>query len=405
MINIKNIIIVGGGTAGWLSAFFLKKKHPEYNIKLIESTSIGILGAGEGGTPNLRSLLIDEFGFNEDEFLEKVNGTKKYGIVFDKWNDDNEYSFIHGFGDDGIENEVYSYHFNARLFAEYLKDKSLEKGVIHIDDEVLNFIQTNNQVSKIVLKSGNEVETDFVIDCSGFHRLIIGNLYNSKWNSYEEDLLINSAIPFFINEPNSDRKQRTIAEAIEWGWMWKIPLQNRWGCGYLYNDTMIDDEFIKKEIQRLYGHKDIQINKKIKFKAGSYENVWIENCVAVGLSGGFLEPLEATSIMTIIFQLRSLPKDIFDYTKKDQYNYNVKQFNLQNMMFIRHHYNCNRNDSFFWKTYKLKNIPTILDNIYNSFYDETTLYEIFKTKYLTFNKNQYTHIYNNNFVKTKKTFV
>jgi tryptophan halogenase len=404
LIDIKNITIVGGGTAGWLSAFFLKKKYQEHNIKLIESTSIGILGAGEGGTPNLHSILIDEFGFCEEEFLKKVNGTKKYGIVFDKWNDKKQ-SFIHGFGNDGSESEAYSYHFDARLFAEYLKNKSIDKGVIHIDDEVLDFTQINNQVNKILLKSGNEIETDFVVDCSGFHRLIIGNLYNSKWNSYEDELLINSAVPFFINEPNSDIKQRTIAEAIEWGWIWKIPLQNRWGCGYLYNDTMIDDEFIKKEIERLYGNKNIQINKKIRFKAGSYENVWVENCVAVGLSGGFLEPLEATSIMTIIFQLRSLPEDVFDSAEKYQYNYNVKQFNLQNMMFIRHHYNCNRNDSFFWKTYKLKNLPDLLKNVYDSFHNEINLYQIYKTKYLTFNKNQYKHIYNNNFPKTKKTFL
>ena len=129
---MKNIIIVGGGTAGWLSAYFLKRKYPEYNVSLIESTVIGILGAGEGGTPNLRSIIVDDFGFDEDEFLEKVNGTKKYGIIFDKWHSDKKHSFIHGFGYDGLENDLYSYHFNARLFAEFLKNKSVEKGVNHI---------------------------------------------------------------------------------------------------------------------------------------------------------------------------------------------------------------------------------------------------------------------------------
>ena len=92
---MKSIVIVGGGTAGWLSAFFLKRKYSEHNVFLIESTDIGILGAGEGGTPNLRSILIDDFGFNEDEFLEKVNGTKKYGIVFDGWHTNTTHSFVH----------------------------------------------------------------------------------------------------------------------------------------------------------------------------------------------------------------------------------------------------------------------------------------------------------------------
>jgi tryptophan halogenase len=404
---MKNIIIVGGGTAGWLSAYFLKRKYPEYNVSLIESTVIGILGAGEGGTPNLRSIIVDDFGFDEDEFLEKVNGTKKYGIIFDKWHSDKKHSFIHGFGYDGLENDLYSYHFNARLFAEFLKNKSVEKGVNHIDDEVLNFTQKNNQICEVVLKNGNTIKSDFIIDCSGFSKLIIGNLYKSKWNSYDDELLINSALPFFINEPNVELKQRTIAEAVEWGWMWKIPLQNRWGCGYLYNDSMIDDGFIKNEITRLYGDRNIQINKKIKFNAGSYENVWVENCLAVGLSSGFLEPLEATSIMTIIFQLRHLPVDIFDYSERNNYNYKVNKFNYQNMLFLRHHYNCSRNDTLFWKTYQDKKLPEMLEKIYSTLNHSTPISDVININNgtLTFTKEQYKHILINNFLKKENTLI
>jgi len=404
---MKNIIIVGGGTAGWLSAYFLKRKYPEYNVSLIESTVIGILGAGEGGTPNLRSIIVDDFGFDEDEFLEKVNGTKKYGIIFDKWHSDKKHSFIHGFGYDGLENDLYSYHFNARLFAEFLKNKSVEKGVNHIDDEVLNFTQKNNQICEAVLKNGNTIKSDFIIDCSGFSKLIIGNLYKSKWNSYDDELLINSALPFFINEPNVELKQRTIAEAVEWGWMWKIPLQNRWGCGYLYNDSMIDDDFIKNEITRLYGDRNIQINKKIKFSAGSYENVWVENCLAVGLSSGFLEPLEATSIMTIIFQLRHLPVDIFDYLERNNYNYKVNKFNYQNMLFLRHHYNCSRNDTLFWKTYQDKKLPEMLEKIYSTLNHSTPISDVININNgtLTFTKEQYKHILINNFLKKENTLI
>jgi len=404
---MKNIIIVGGGTAGWLSGYFLKNKYPEYNVSLIESTVIGILGAGEGGTPNLRSIIVDDFGFDEDEFLEKVNGTKKYGIIFDKWHSDKQHSFIHGFGFDGLENDLYSYHFNARLFAEYLKNKSTQIGVKHIDNEVLNFTQINNQVSEVVLKNGDIIKSDFIIDCSGFLRLVVGDLYKSKWSSYEDELLINSALPFFINEPNTELRQRTIAEAVECGWMWKIPLQNRWGCGYLYNDKMIDDEFIKSEITRLYGDKDIQVNKKIKFIPGSYDNVWVENCVAIGLSSGFLEPLEATSIMTIIFQLRHLPDDMFEYSRREEYNYKVNKFNYQNMLFLRHHYNCSRNDSLFWKTYRDKKLPEIFDRIYTTFNDPKPISDVFKidNDTLTFTKEQYKHIFNNNFLKKEKTLI
>ncbi len=403
---MKEIVIVGGGTAGWLSAIYIKTKYSNYNVTLIESSQIGILGAGEGGTPNLRSIIIDEFGFDESEFLKKVNGTKKYGIVFDKWSDGLNHSFIHGFASDGSENSLYSYHFDARLFAEYLKSKAIELGVVHLDAEVDEFKLNNGFINEIVLKDKSTLFTDFIIDCSGFKRLLIGKLFKTKWNSYEKDLLINSAIPFFIHKANTNINQKTIAEAAEDGWYWQIPLQNRWGCGYLYNDTMIDDDSIILKIKEKYKNETITINKKIKFQPGCFEDVWISNCIGIGLSTGFLEPLEATSIMTIIFQLRRLPIDLFDYSYRDMYNYNVRQYNYQNMMFIRHHYNCSRKDSEFWKTYKNKSIPKDLESIYNNLTHKNLLetYKIDENT-LTFSIGQYKHIMLNNFIKTKNTLL
>lgn len=405
------VTIVGGGTAGWLTAFYIKNFYTDYEVNLIESTKMGILGAGEGGTPNLNYVLINLFKFNEEEFLSSVNGTKKYGIIFDKWSSDSEHSFIHGFGSGGLEDQnSYSYHFDARLFAEYMKKKSLSIGVNHIDNEISDFELDNNKINNILLKDGTNIKTNFVFDCSGFNRLIIGKLYKTKWNSYEDELLVNSAIPFFINEPNTNLNQKTTAEAMPYGWMWKIPLQNRWGCGYLYNDRIIDDEYIENEILKLYGDRDIKINKKIKFNAGSYENVWVENCIAIGLSSGFLEPLEATSIMTIIYQLRMLPKDLNNNMGRDSYNYFVNNINLQNMMFIRHHYNCSRNDSVFWSEYKNKPLPKLMMEIYDTVNtSHKSLKSVFKmenTKNLImFDKLQYRHILLNNFVKNKKTLI
>jgi tryptophan halogenase len=404
---MKNIVIVGGGTAGWLSALFLKRKYPIYNVTLIESTVIGILGAGEGGTPNLKSIIVDYFGFDENEFLEKVNGTKKYGIIFDKWHKDLNHSFVHGFGYDGLENDLYSYHFNARLFAEFLKNKSVERGVNHIDAEISEFINLDNNINTIVLNTGDKIVVDFVFDCSGFSRMVIGKLHKTKWNSYEDELIINSALPFFINKPNKEINQRTIAEAIDYGWMWKIPLQDRWGCGYLYNNQMVDDEKIASEISRLHSNENITINKKIKFNPGVYENVWVENSLAIGLSSGFLEPLEATSIMTIIYQLRHLPEDIFDYSKRDEYNRNVNIYNNQNMIFLRHHYNCSRNDTIFWKTYRDKKLPPILEKVYSTINTQEKIADVFgvNDNVVTFTKEQYVHVMNNNFLKKEKTLI
>lgn len=414
---MKRVVIIGGGTAGWLTALYMKKRYKEYSITLIESTRIGILGAGEGGTPNLRGMLLAEFGFDEAEFLREVNGTRKYGILFDKWNIDPTHSFVHGFGLDALEDpSEYSYHFDARLFAKYLQKKAVEAGINHLDKEAQIFTKTGSEISTIVCEDGAEVPVDFLIDCSGFRRLVIGEVYNSPWKSYEDHLKVNTAIPFFINKPNQELYQTTIAQAADYGWVWKIPLQNRWGCGYIYDSNLVEEEEIKEEILKLHPLEDIQFNKKINFNAGCYEKVWIENCIAIGLSGGFLEPLEATSIMTTIFQLKFLPDDLFDYSKREVYNHLTERINFQNMSFIRHHYNCSREDTIFWKEYKTRKLPAELEHIYSEMKQpsgtKTPLSSIFKLEKsimkdygISFGMTQYKHIQVHNFMKRQKTLI
>jgi tryptophan halogenase len=408
---MKKICIVGGGTAGWISALFLKEKYPEHSISIIESTKIGIIGAGEGGTPNLK-FLLEKIGISENEFIKNVNGTKKTGIKFIGWNENPEYSFIHGFKQGGIEDiNFYSYHFNARLLAEFLKDVAIKRGIEYLDREVSGFeLDSSNKVNKILFKNEGSINCEFVIDCTGFSRMIIGNIYKSWWHSYEDQLIVNSAIPFFINSENPEENQRTIASAENFGWMWKIPLQDRWGCGYLYNDALSRDQDIEGEILKRFKKEEIIINKKIKFLAGCFKEVWIENCIAVGLSTGFLEPLEATSIMTVIFQLENLPSDIFDYSKRDYYNYTIEKFNLQNMTFIRHHYNCSRNDSIFWKEYKGREKTPELNMIYENIWSNKRnkdLLDIFSIegKSMSFTIDQYRLIMGNNFAKGNKSFI
>jgi tryptophan halogenase len=410
----KIITIVGGGTAGWLSALYINKKYPNYLTKVIESSKIGIIGAGEGSTPNLKWLLVDFLGIDETEFLIAVNGTKKFGIDFTGWCSDTEHSFIHGFGIGGIESDGYSYHFNARLFADFLKSKAIERGVSHIDTEVDDFILNNGEIKELRLSDGETVYTDFIIDCTGFHRKIIGKIYHSEWESYSDQLIVNSAIPFFILNTKNDINQKTIAKAEEWGWVWNIPLQDRWGCGYIYNDEMVDDETIISKIQEKWGNHDIQINKKIKFNAGSYKEVWMGNTIAIGLSSGFLEPLEATSIMTVIIQLQNLPNDLFDYFNRERYNSIVNKVNLQNMLFIRHHYRCNREDTQFWKKYKESTLHQKLNDVYDKIdLNQKTPDEFYnildwehETKLpLIFSFNQYDLVTKNNYIKKRKTII
>jgi hypothetical protein len=157
----------------------------------------------------------------------------------------------------------------------------------------------------------------------------------------------------------------------------------------------------------MFGDKILTINKPIKFNAGCYENVWVENCIAIGLSGGFLEPLEATSIMTTIVQLTNLPNDIFDNTKRDLYNQVIHNVNYQNMMFIRHHYNCSRNDSSFWKEYRNMVLPDELTKIYNKAANPKSVFDILNinNKNIVFSLAQYMLIYENNFIKKGKYLI
>jgi tryptophan halogenase len=154
---------------------------------------------------------------------------------------------------------------------------------------------------------------------------------------------------------------------------------------------------VRYRIQKLYGD-DVKFGNTISFKSGSYKQSWIENVIAVGLSSGFLEPLEATSIMTAVFQLLKLPSDIFENTHQEKYNRFVNNLNYQNMMFIRHHYNCNRDDTKFWKEYTNKEIPIELKKIYDSANTED-ICDILNTidRQIVFRQVQYNHIYKNNF--------
>jgi tryptophan halogenase len=405
---MKNIVIIGGGTAGWLTSLYIQKHYKDSNIIVIESSKIGILGAGEGATPNFVTFL-KFLGINEDEFLKRVNGTKKTGINFENWSE-NGTKYKHGFNISSDEpKEIYSYHFNARLLAEYLKEIAVGRNITHIDDNINDLILVDNKVKKIKLESDLILDVDFVFDCSGFHR-IIGKLYDVKWNSYSEHLKVNSAIPYFLSRNDVEMSTTTNAISMKYGWMWQIPLQNRWGCGYIYDKNLISEEEVKKEVIEYIG-MDVQFNKQINFEPGTYNNIWVENCLMVGLSAGFLEPLEATSINTIILELSEFieckPNDDIE-----RFNKYMDSINLQNMLIIRHHYNCSRNDTSFWKLYKDTELPKQLKLItkgnFLSIKTQEDLMEILKVKNsidIIFSIYSYILINVQNFVKTKKTLI
>lgn len=396
----RQIAVVGGGTAGWLSALYAKKLYgQDADVKLIESEEIGILGAGEGSTA-IFVLFLRDLGIDLVEFLREVNGTHKIGVSFENWNGDNK-KYIHDFFStdakrnptatleyigyiiknkfdfdealvskklayennspillDGAELVHHSFHFDAHLVAKYLRKIAEQRGVIRIEGVVSDFgLNKFNGIGTIKLKDGLEIKTDFVFDCSGFARLGIGKFFKGNWISYKDRLTVNTALPFQLPPDTDHIKPYTRAIAMKYGWVWQIPLQNRWGCGYVFDSNYISVSEAKSEVENYFGIK-LDSDRTIKFEAGRYNEIWIKNCVAVGLSGTFVEPLEATSIGMTISVLKFFTRNEIDFID----NYKINSFNLtfnrvvdDIVDFLQYHYITNRRDSAFWDFYRDEN--------------------------------------------------
>lgn len=362
---MKKIIIVGGGTAGWLTALVVNKFWVDTEITLIESSKIGILGAGEGSTGNFGKML-SLLEINQDEFFEKTKSTLKNGVHLHNWTGNNELSKHLFFGDGPNKmNKSYAYHFDARLVAEYFKEISLSRGVKCIDSEVVDIKKENDKIIELKLKDNSIVKLDFVFDCSGFAKIIIDGVYKEKWKDYSEFLLLNKSINFFLPQENKytfNESVPTKMVSMKHGWMFNIPLQHRWGCGYVHNDKYCTIEEAKKEVEDYLG-QEVVIQKTFDFKPGSYERSWVGNSIAIGLSYGFIEPLEATSLMSTIMQLKRLIDFEFNENYKEKFNKWCQEIYEQNLMFIRYHYLCERNDTQFWKDCTSQPIPLKLKKI------------------------------------------
>lgn len=416
---MKKIVIIGGGTAGWLTALVVNKFWKDTEVTLIESSKIGVLGAGEGGTPNFGSIL-SLLDINHIEFFNETNSTIKNGLKLINWNGTGDITYHNFIGEEPnpfSKYKSYGYHFDAKRVANYFKKIALDRGIMWIDGEVSIINNTNETIHNLELKDGTIIDLDFIFDCSGFARLINGKIHNEEWISYSDFLLANKAFGFFLpQEKKYTIKDRTKTEltAMKCGWMFNIPLQHRHGCGYVFNDNYISVDDAKKEIESYLGY-EIHIQKVFDFNPGTFKRSWIGNSVSIGLSYSFLEPLEATSLMTTIMQLKRLSDVNFDESYKDKFNKWCMQINEQNSMFIRFHYLCERNDTPFWidafnapipeKLKKMLDIDNSLIlktdvELFNELnYDETSINE------LTFFVNNYSAIFKKNKKIIKKELI
>lgn len=421
-IFMKNIVILGGGTAGWLTALLVKQNYQNLNVTLIESSEIGILGAGEGTVPYTITI-FDEINIAFSDLVKHCKATVKQGINFANWNGDGK-SYFHSFGlytesldefknelvikqiadgqktnllsfpkrtsdvkkvgfsyrsniDTAFQNPIHSFerhvtwstHFDARELAKYLKNIALRRGIKHVDG-VFSKVVTNEDgnITSVHLENNLVVPVDFIFDCSGLARLLIGNHYNTKWKSFTDHLPLDSALPFFIQH-DGDTNPQTDAIAMKYGWIWRIPVDGRYGCGYVFDSDYINEDQALKEAEE-YFKQDLISPKTFKFKAGTYTETLVKNCMAVGLAQSFVEPLEATSIWIFLANLKQfIDCDGF-------YNFNVTAFqnklngdclrrNEEVMEFLYLHYLTKRKDSKFWTEFREKNkmVPGLEEKI------------------------------------------
>ncbi len=386
---IKNLTVLGGGTSGLIAALILKSRFSNLEVTVIKSSEIGIIGVGEGSTEHWTSFMRI-CGISVNELIKETDATFKTGIKFINWNGDNDYYFhsLHSaFGHEAptgfpfiyshmiaegydhheiipknihdnthtesFETSVNQFHFNTQKLNQYLLKLCNLKSVKIIDTVIEDIVlDETGAVSYLLDNHQQKYSADFFIDCSGFKRVISSKL-GAKWIDCKKYLPMNSAIAF--PTPRTENiPSNTASTAMSAGWMWRIPTQERYGNGYVYNDEFITEDQAVAEAQSVFDHP-IDIAKKIKFSAGYVDKFWIANCVALGLSGSFVEPLEASSIGTSIQQSISLANHLVlweagdDITAK-QYNIEFENVCKNIIDFVQLHYFTKRTDSEFWRS-------------------------------------------------------
>lgn len=399
------IVIVGGGTAGWLAAAMISVKYPDNEITVIESSKIGIIGVGESTTGYFTELLLNdlskELDLDHDEFIVETGATLKFGIKHKGWtkNIDSYYYgvlegsptvngtpdllFAYNYCEDpsslitcthtgyllynnlsnlGIDGQFKKYghamHIDAGLTGKYFAKKTLAKNNVSlIDNEIKSCVlDENGSIKQLVLADDQIIDGDFFIDCTGFSRKLINQL-DERWVSYSKHLPVNTAIPF----PESYQENEmpvpcTTAWAQKNGWMWQTPLLDRRGNGYVFDDRFTTVDQAQEEIETLLGRK-INPLKVIKFDTGRKQQAWVKNCMAIGLSYAFVEPLEATSIHTTIVQIKTFVNEYLRPNLEDTVNpASIKMFNerigrhIDDVVdFLVLHYQGGRTDTEFWR--------------------------------------------------------
>jgi len=412
---IASIVIVGGGTAGWMTAAALSRYLPDgqCRITLVESEEIGTVGVGEATIPQIATFNA-MLGIDENEFVRETSGTFKLGIEFRDWGRLGE-RYFHPFGEYGFDLEGtefhhfwhrqkaagephglnayslnasaayggrfmrpdgdprsvlsrlgYAFHFDASLYAAYLRRYAGARGVVRHEGRVTHVDQRGEDgfIEAVTLADGRRFEGDLFIDCTGFGGLLIEQALKAGYEDWRHWLPMDRAVAI-PSETVEPPRPYTIATARKAGWTWRIPLQHRTGNGHVYCSDFMDLETATAELLAALDGAPLAEPRHLRFVTGRRRAFWTANCVAIGLSAGFLEPLESTSIHMIqtgIAKLLALfPTRDFNPVERDEYNRLLAtSFGHIRDFIILHYLATSRRDSPFWQRMSSMEVPETL---------------------------------------------
>lgn len=412
--NINKIIIVGGGSAGWMTAAALAHSvGNNCDITLIESEAIGTIGVGEATIPPIK-YFNQRLGIDEATFVRETNGSFKLGIEFIDWTR-MKHSYFHPFGHYGSEFDHipfyhywmreflagnvekiddfsmaweaakngkfdhpmrdkrqiqstydYAYHFDATLYAKFLKSFSLARGVNRVEGRVVDVTQEAETgfIKSVTLEDGKQIDGDFFVDCTGFFGLLIENTLETGYEDWSHWLPCDRAVAVSC-ETNGDILPYTKSTAKEAGWQWRIPLQHRTGNGYVYCSQYLEANKAEETLLGSLDGNPLADPKHLSFKTGMRKKFWNKNCVAIGLSAGFMEPLESTSLHLIQYGIMRLlamfPAHKHSPLLAEEYNKLTRaEYERIRDFLILHYHATERDNSEFWRYCANMEIPETL---------------------------------------------
>lgn len=428
---LNRVVIVGGGTAGWMTASYLKAAFGDrIDITLVESGKVGSVGVGEATFSDIRHF-FEFLGLKEKDWMPACNATYKLAVRFENWREPGHYFYhpfeqmrsVNGFPltdwwlkngpterfdkdcfvmasviDEGLSPRTmdgslidqpfdegademqgltmsehqgktqfpYAYHFEAALLAKYLAKYSMERGVKHIVDDVKHVdLDERGWIKGVLTAESGDLTGDLFIDCTGFRGLLINKALEEPFISYQDTLPNDSAVALQVPMDMEKRGIRpcTTATAQDAGWIWTIPLMGRVGTGYVYARDYLSPDEAESTLREFVGPAaaDVEANH-IRMRIGRTQNSWVNNCVAVGLSSGFVEPLESTGIFFIHHAIEQLAKNFPgpDWNPRTRERYNDAVSHVMDGVrefLVTHYRSAKRTDNQYWQDAKTRTIP------------------------------------------------